>query len=334
MKALRRNLIGMLIVAGCGGGGPGLSGGGTGGIAGGANGIPVVPTGMEPIDAFAADEVAAQCATNVRCHRSATLDGCIAASLPPMAARVEQDVQSGVIAYDPRLAYRCIQLLRIAPCNGGADLESCHDAFTGTLPAQASCWLNAECASGSCAMPGCTTGCCPPGTCTAGVEPRGVPVGGTCSAVGCAEGEYCATTDGICRARVANGGSCAHAICQWGLVCSTASSTCVKPATVGGSCIGNFCDGDGSCTAAGVCAPAPLAGDACAQAGTCGPSLNCVGGVCVTPGAIGQTCVGETGSAQCQRGVAPLGINETVTCAEGSCAAASVPATALDCVSP
>jgi hypothetical protein len=335
VRASPRIAAAVMMLAGCGGGSPAGPGGATGGGNGAAYGVPAVPDGIEPIDSFAADELAAECATSVRCHRSATADGCVAASLPPVAPRVAQDVQSGVIAYDPHLAYRCIQLLLIAPCNGGADLESCHDAFTGTLPSGASCGLNAECASGSCAMPGCASGCCPPGTCTAGVEARNVPVGGACAFGGCAEGEYCATTDGVCRGRVGKGGSCAHAICQWGLVCSNTSQTCVAPAPVGGSCLGNFCDGDGTCmSAAGVCASAPVAGDACAKAGTCGLSLNCVGGVCVTPGAVGQACVGDVGSTQCQRGVTPTGMNQAGTCAQGVCVAPDPTAAGIDCLSP
>jgi len=322
------------LVVGCGGGSPGGAGAGATGGSGAATGVPAVPDGVEPIDSFAADKVAAECATNVRCHRSATVDGCVAASVPPIAPRVAQDVQSGVITYDAHLAYRCIQLILVAPCTGGADLESCHDAFTGTSSSGAACSLNAECASGSCAMPGCTSGCCPPGTCTAGVEARHIPVGGACAGRGCGEGAYCDTTDGVCRARVAKGGSCAHAICQWGLVCSNVSSTCVVPAPVGGSCLGNFCDGDGTCTAAGVCAAAPMPGDACANAGTCGPYLDCVNGSCAPRIGFGQTCLTGDAAAHCEQGIVPAGLNETVTCVQGSCAYAEPGPAAAQCLSP
>ncbi|HXU63140.1 MAG TPA: hypothetical protein VN962_15645 [Polyangia bacterium] len=317
---------------GCGGGGQGQPSGAGGGRA--PNGVPIVPDGVEPIESFAADTLAAQCAVNVRCHRSATVEGCVAASLPPLSPRVALDVRSGVIRYDPHLAYRCIQLISVAPCTGGADLESCHDAFTGTLPGGSTCSLDAECASGDCAMPGCTTGCCPPGTCTDGLEARNIPVGATCAFGGCGEGEYCDVSGRVCRPRVGKGGSCAGAICQSGLVCSNTSSTCVTPAAVGGSCLGNFCDGDGTCTAAGTCAAAPALGDPCSTAGACGLALNCIDGVCVMPGALGQPCVGDVGTTQCQHGIVPAGINETVTCVQGACAYADPSPPAIDCLSP
>ncbi|HVT08574.1 MAG TPA: hypothetical protein VHO67_14040 [Polyangia bacterium] len=320
----------VLVLAGCGGG---SSGGGdaTGGGSGAAYGVPVVPDGVEPIESFAADKLAAECATNVRCHRSATVEGCVAASLPPVAPRVAQDVQAGVINYDPHLAYRCIQLILAAPCNGGADLQSCHYAFTGTLSSGAACSLNAECASGSCAMPGCTSGCCPPGSCTAGVEARHVPVGGPCAGSGCGEGEYCDTTDGVCRARVAKGASCAHAFCQWGLVCSNTSSTCVAPAPVGGSCLGNLCDGDGTCTAAGMCAAAHEPGDTCANTATCGPFLVCANGACAPPVGFGQSC---DASSRCEQGILPAGLNLTVMCVQGSCSYGQPLPEAVQCLSP
>ena len=335
---------------GCGGGSPGGIGsgggapGGTGG--GGGNGVPTVPQGSEPIESFAADKLAALCATAVRCNQIATVSGCLAASLPAFSPQVVQDVQSGVISYDPQLGYRCIQLILVAPCTtgpSGPDLESCHNAFTGTLPAGASCNLNADCVSGECTMPGCTSGCCPPGTCAPGVEVRNVPVGGACFGSGCAEGEYCLTTSGssgVCKARVAEGGACsATTFCQSGLICWATSDTttvCRRPASAGESCADTNCTADGSddCSAADmICLPAPQAGDPCTN-GVCGLAFNCVEGACALPGAVGQPCVGDTGTAQCQSGVLTLAAIDYPTCIQGLCALPDPMPGGIACLSP
>lgn len=304
-----------------------------GGSAG--NGVPNVPAGTEPIESFQADKIAAQCAANVRCNQVASVDGCVAATLPVLSPQLVPDVQSGVISYDPHLGYRCIQLILAAPCTGGADLESCHDAFTGTLPGGAGCALNAECQSDGCSMTCAATDttCCPPGICLPGVEPRALAVGAKCTSGVCGEGEFCDTTADICRARFGEGASCKDGICQQGLVCSNVSATCVKPSQVGGTCSGDFCDGQTAlCSTDATCVAAPHVGDACTN-GYCDVALNCLNGICAIPGVIGQACVGADGSQQCQHGITALG-NEEVACVSGLCAQRYAPPAEIACLSP
>jgi hypothetical protein len=330
----------------CGGSSPTGPGGMDGGGPTGSNGVPVVSNGVEPFDSFEADKIAAQCATNVRCNQLPTVDGCIAATLPIFSPQVAQDVDAGVIAYDPGLGYRCIQLVLAEPClgsgvgpPGGADLESCHDAFTGTLPAGTACTLNEECQSDGCSMTACADLCCT-GTCAAGTEVRDIPVGGPCFESGCGEGEYCLVSgsSGVCEARVAQGGSCEDALCQQGFVCAGAVPTCQRPAAVGESCAGDSCTlGEACTTPAMVCAAPPAVGDPC-TGDYCGEAFNCVNDTCVLPGAIGGSCVGDEGSNQCQEGLLFLGTTLAVTCDQGTCTLVGVATqpsgSQLACLSP
>jgi hypothetical protein len=310
-------------------------GGGSGGSPVGGNGVPNVSDGTEPIESFQADKIAAQCAANVRCNQVASVEGCVAATMPILSPQLVLDVESGVISYDPHLGHRCIQLILAEPCTGGADLESCHDAFTGTLPGGAACALNAECQSDGCSMTctGTNTTCCPPGTCLDGVEPRDVSVGATCMSGVCGEGEFCDTTADVCRARFGEGESCRDGICEQGLVCSNVSATCVGPSPVGGTCSGDFCDGQAAlCSTDAICTAAPQVGDPC-TGDFCDVALNCVNGACVVPGVIGQPCVGDQGSVQCQNGIIALG-NEEVACVSGLCAQRYAPPAEIACLSP
>lgn len=335
-----RSWVGLALVAmacgACGGSMPSGSPGGSGGDGGArGNGVPSVPDGNEPIESFEADKIAAQCATNVRCNQVASVDGCVAATLPILSPQLLADVESGVISYDPQLGYRCIQLVLAQRCNGGADLESCHDAFTGTLPGGAACSLNAECESDACSMTcaGTTSTCCPPGSCLNGVEPRNMPLGAKCTSGACGEGEFCDTTADLCRAKLGEGDSCKDGICQQGLVCSNISANCVQPSPVGGTCDGDFCDGQTAlCSAGATCVAAPQPGDSC-TGDYCDVALNCVNGICVAPGVIGQSCVGSDGSQQCQNGITGLG-NEELACVNGVCAQRYAPPAEIACLSP
>jgi hypothetical protein len=337
MRSRVRLFVLALVAVACGNStatGPQKTGGSGGGGVGG-NGVPNVPAGTEPIESFEADKIAAQCSANVRCNQVASVDGCVAATLPILSPQLVPDVQSGVISYDPHLGYRCIQLILAEPCTGGADLESCHDAFTGTLLGGATCAMNAECQSDACSMTcaGSNTTCCPPGTCLAGVEPRNVAVGAKCTSGVCGEGEFCDTTADICRARLGEGESCKAGICQQGLVCSNVSATCVEPSSLGGTCSGDFCDGQAAlCSTNAICTAAPQVGDPC-TGDFCDVALNCVNGACVVPGVIGQPCVGDQGSTQCQNGIMSLG-NEEVACVSGLCAQRYAPPTEIACLSP
>jgi hypothetical protein len=320
-------------------GGAGAGGGAPSGDIG--IGVPVVPDGVEPVDAFTADQIAAFCSAALRCHRVATLDGCVKASLPNISPQVVQDVQDNVIQYDPHLGYRCVQMIAKTPCAGAPEyIVSCHYAFKGTLPSGAPCKLNAECVSNACTMKGCTNQCCPPGVCESGTEPRNIPIGGTCTPAGCTEGAYCA--NGTCAVRPSEGQTCMYNVCQDGLVCYNPHApvigvpppTCVRPAKVGESCAGRPCGADrlATCSPEMICVAPGMAGEACTKPLACELDLNCVNGVCVVPGVLGGPCVGDTGSLQCQAAAtAPTAM--FVECLAGVCAYRT-PLNGQECVSP
>jgi hypothetical protein len=306
-------------------------------------GVPSVPAGTEPFASFEADYVAAQCATDVRCNELPSTEGCIAATLPLFPADLATDTASGVVQYDEGLGYRCIQLLQREPCLGSglgpageADLESCHDAFTGTLAGGQACTFDAECVSGNCVMAACANACCP-GVCAMGTEARNVPSGGPCAGSGCVEGDYCDTSGGspgMCAPRPGEGASCKTTLCEQGLVCGNVSGTCKLPAAIGASCTDDPCPNGETCTSpAGVCSAPPAIGDAC-TGGTCGLAYNCVGGQCVMPGALGQPCVGPEGSNQCQEGLLYLHTTLPVACQNGVCTSVTPDPVSLSCLSP
>jgi hypothetical protein len=287
------------------------------------------------------DQITAYCSRAVRCHHAATMDGCAKAALPNIAPQVVQDVNAGVIRYDPALGYRCIQMIAKTACVGTPEyVIPCHNAFSGTLAGGAACKLNAECTSNGCTMTGCTNQCCPPGVCEMGTEPRDIPLGGQCSLIGCAEGAYCA--DGKCAKQPGLGEECPFNLCQGGLVCynpnapiiGTPPPSCVVPAQTGESCADRPCGGDAvsRCSADKTCVAAGALGASCVQLIDCELDLNCVGGKCVAPGILGEACVGEAGTNQCQDGPT-LPTAMAVQCVNGVCAYGE-PLNGLDCLSP
>jgi hypothetical protein len=318
--ARRAALLAAVGLSACGGGGK---------TAG--NGVPNVPQGSEPIDSFGADLIAAGCGWSARCNGVATADGCVKGTAGIVSPQILQDVQAGVVKYDPGLGYRCVQLTLDQPCFGPGDLESCRTAFTGTLPAGAACSLNMECASAGCVKTACGADCCP-GTCAAGTFSPNLPVGADCSNGICAEGEFC---DGTCKARVGEGAACGpSAICQADLDCSgSASPTCVRLGGLGAQCATAFCEMSVAvCNESTlVCSAPPKAGDPCTGIAECGVALDCVAGACVVPGVVGEPCVGADGSVQCQHGYGPYG---SVTCTNGVCAQTDPSPAALACASP
>jgi hypothetical protein len=294
-------------------------------------GVPAVPDGTEPIESFEADLIAAGCGWSHRCHGVASVDGCVAGTIGLMSPSIVQDVQAGVVSYDPHLGYRCIQLTLNEPCLGPGDLEACVNAFTGTLAAGADCTMNLECASGSCVHSSCGGDCCP-GTCADGTFTRDLPVGAACSSGICAEGEFCA---GSCHARVSEGGACGpDAICQAGLDCyGSANPTCVRVGGVGAQCATAFCDmSEAVCDESTlVCAAPPQGGDACASSADCGFVFACLNGACARPGAAGEPCVGPADGTQCQHGFGRWG---TVNCVQGACIRVNQYPDALACATP
>jgi hypothetical protein len=302
-----------------------------GGSSPAGNGVPNVSDGTEPIESFEADLIAAGCGWSAACNGVATIDGCVAGTAGLMSPQIRQDVLAGTVKYDPHLGFRCIQLTLHQPCLGPGDLESCKNAFTGTLPAGAACTLGMECASASCVRPACGADCCP-GTCADGSYARDLPVGASCANGICAEGEFC---DGACTARVGEGAACSpNAICQAGLDCyGSVNPTCTRLGGLGAQCATAFCEtSQAVCNESTlVCSAPPEVGNPCTGIAECGVALNCVNGACAKPGAVGEACVGPDGSIQCQHGYGPYG---GVSCTNGVCSLAAPSPPALACAVP
>jgi len=322
-----------VIVSACGSGARGGSGG---------SGF-VVAEGEEPIESLPADQVAAFCARAVRCKDVATISGCVKASYPLVSSRVVEDVQNGIISYDPRLGFRCIQFLANTPCRSPVDRTSCHNAFKGTLASGVACSLDADCASDTCAMGStgaCPQQCCPPGTCADGAEVRNIPVSASCLLGGrCVEGAVCSQS-GVCTALVAESGACYHKTCAPGLDCEPhfdPNATCVRLAKTGESCIGHLCEfTNAKCEAPDfVCRGPGDVGAACDGPEGCGLEYACVNGACALPGELGQTCVGNHGDVPCQQVNTFDTLTYLLECdASGLCAHPASDAQRLPCASP
>jgi hypothetical protein len=265
----------------------------------------VVPEGSEPIETLAADQIGAFCARAVRCREVATMNGCVKDALPMFPSRVVDDVHGGIISYDARLGFRCVQLMANWSCVEQPDRTSCHNAFKGTRPGGAPCFLNPECASGLCLMASGPAQCAPPGTCADGIETREVPPGGACAPGQCTEGNFCSMT-GVCTPRVAEGGSCHLSRCGAGLVCLPLfdpEAICVRPAKTGESCATRPCEiAENTCDAANpICRDTLGIGTACGPGMDCGLIYVCLNGACVLPGELGQPCVGNPVDRSCQQ---------------------------------
>jgi hypothetical protein len=298
----------------------------------GVGGVPNVPDGVEPIESFEADRIAAVCATRVRCHDTATVDGCIKATMGLMSPQIVADVRAGITNYDPHLGYRCIQLALVTPCFGPPWLEACRNAFTGTLPGGAACTLSTQCASRACTPTNCGADCCP-GTCSSSaVAARGIPLGGGCGPGTCDDGLDCVS--GSCTAEPGVGEMCGNGrTCQTGLRCdSSLGPACARLSGLGEQCATTDCDEAVSfCdSTTRICRAPPAIDDPCTGVVECGRALNCVNGACAVPGVVGDPCAGPNGSViQCQQGHDRYGF---VECMSGICDHVVDPT--LPCASP
>lgn len=318
-------LLGGLVV-GCGGGG-------------GADWLPPREGGSVAIESFSAEYLAALCQMAVRCELSDTQRGCelgtqIVIAPPKIVARV----QAGSIGYDPQQAYRCVQLLREAPCVHGEFIiddptiqSACTHAFKGTVPTGGACTQSRECETETCGVTPCAEGECCAGMCVGAVPARNVGIGGTCRLHGeCVEGAFCSGSTG-CQPRVPAGSSCDEALCQWDSVCldsTNGTHVCSGFSPAGGSCLGNVCgssrDPVGYCDSADlICKPTPYSeiGESCHYLGPWCRRGSCRDGVCQPTGILNEACTG-TGDLPCEQG---LWLVRQIECQNGICTRPPLP---------
>ena len=238
-----------------------------------------------PLARWGAEYAAATCAKMFGCCDSGeqtTLRFASEAACRQMRAEDEQsalsqDVNQGVIVYDPKAARRCVDEIAAASCSAffhdpaSQTAPSCQDVVRGALPLGAACEdLDAICASGYC------TGTCAP-------RP-GCPAG-------CNAGQFCDQTN-TCSPTQADGSSCLD------------SNGCTPPSVCRlGVCGALLADGTANCRqdadcASGRCALTSATTTGCAARlpddATCTRDPDCVSGVClgIDPGP--RTCGSPT----------------------------------------
>ncbi len=285
--------------------------------------------GGSAIEAACAVDATAACETFERCERggAATLYGSLAACVEALKAQC-------VTAFSAPGVQRT--LTQLAACSAARASESCTDVFDNIPPAActppagtramgAPCVFNSQCASTWCALGHDACGTCAPlpvpGTdcsnqacgqglqCLSRIEDGGVAlrcqaivtaVGGTCDHyTPCGEGLSCVGSLLFADAGVRAEGTCLSAGADAGVACDPRSRT--APGCV--SQVGLFCS-----SASLTCeADTPVAaGEACGAfdggvaRGICTLGASCLGGVCVSPVALGAACDLDLGPL-CQR---------------------------------
>jgi hypothetical protein len=209
--------------------------------------------------------------------------GCVDRTTPIIAEaipRFERAIDEGKLVYRGNKIEACFAELRARSCTEllDRDSETCLAALDGTVPLEAQCDFDEDCAGNAfCASP---DGSCP----------------GACSPLGIA-GDTCGEDD--------------H--CASGLVCSEQTERCVEPGADGATCgAGNpecapgfACSGaDEGAGTAGTCAPydeflSGALGDACSLDALCQADLVCV--VSAFVGGIAGTCSEPVGAnAACE----------------------------------
>jgi hypothetical protein len=210
---------------------------------------------------------------------------------------------------------KCAQALKAAPC-GATPQECSADLAHGSLGAGAGCFVDAQCASGSCNLSiGTITG----------------------------DGGAAQTVCGACAAPVAEGAPCAGSSnqCAPGTACvpdgsGTSQVVCKKVAYVGaGEACGaaTRCQTNLMCSSQGICTPIGASGASCDGDHKCGVGLVCRSGHCSNGGAAGDACdasnacnvgfVCDAASSKCKPQVwAKPGeaCSEEVQCEAGFCA--------------
>lgn len=279
-----RNVVLVLLVAGCTGG--------TGGTAG----------GNVPKEQYNAEAYKAICAHYASCGIAKSTDTCFQyyQSLLGSYASVglnfyDQAIEEKKIAYDGAAAARCLNGYASASCSLSALLTpaaDCRSIYVGQVP------VGSECRFGQCVPAAfCTSevdGKCP-GTCKARVQAGGAATSPAECEVGLA------VVSGKCAQPPKEGEACASpgtfSGCAAGLTCASDSKTCVKPKIAGDACSTTSpCDIFYSCVNGKCTAPADV-GEPCGAIGTSG--LGCkLELYCNATGADGGTCAQRTNEGQ------------------------------------
>jgi hypothetical protein len=258
------------------------------------------------------------CEQEVRCGQYPDVETC--KTVVFVRLQVMADVGSGKVKYDARAAAACLSALGATGCTVSSrtdGLQSCLDAFRGTVAVGGACLQSTECVSRNCNLSACTSACCE-GRCEA-QSALGQPCAD--SAAPCAGSTYCkqdlatgvgtcvarlsvgqpcngldicdlatacvrdpATGDAMCTHLPAEGEPCPRGVCDNSLdACDATTKLCVPRIAIGGSCASGTCVRYASCDPVSqLCIARVPGGGACDDAASCLGGLPCENGACTS----------------------------------------------------
>lgn len=245
----------------------------------------------------------AECERLTRCGLFTDEEACATYYRPIEDRNLREQVDRGLIEYNPHAASTCNKALaRIGCSSTERDArtvpEPCAQTLVGQLPADATCVADRECGSGRCSEPTCTRSACCAGGCDADTAPG--ELGDACTAdVGCVEDAYCAS-DMTCHALAALMEQCSgDSECAFGLGCVGAtqfeSGVCRKLPLLGEACPYLRCAEIGArCSPEQICVPAGTRGASCTRSSECSPYYACdtATSQCAELPVLGMPCAG------------------------------------------
>jgi hypothetical protein len=221
----------------------------------------------------------------------------------PIAGAMQAAIDEGTLTYFELSARECRDAVADLPCTAGfryelLDLPECRAMVSGTGMDGDRCPLGLACAEGfhCVAEDGC------PGRCRAFRQNNE-----TCG-IGqlCAPDLFCSVTGMRCRARVDLQGTCEQSLdnnaCRDGSWCDASNPADLRCVPVRGRNSG--CTSSFQCIAGARCirnlCSAGEPGDACVETNDCRGDLACIGGDCVVPAGVMETC---NAGAPCAEGL-------------------------------
>ena len=299
----------------------------------------VVTTGCQnsggsiPLSDFESKVRQAACELDVECNEFPDVSACVESSYSPSIGQIIASARAGRIQYDGNAAAACIEALTAMGCNMTERLDNgplaCANTFEGTIAGGGACYIDEECASGTCDTSSCSMSetCCT-GTCRdAPTVANPIPAGGDCSGTSavCAAGTYCnpSSSGYTCSQGVPLGQDCdpagvASARCADYAVClangSTLGGTCTPRPAEGQACETrtnpcnsrlDYCD-----STTGKCVRRIGPDQPCQDDAGCVYHANCVSGPCVAQKRLGESCVDPPNGRACMG---------TLWCNSGTC---------------
>jgi hypothetical protein len=256
--------------------------------------------GAPDLTSFVEELVTELCEYSVRCGRFATEADCSASySIEGTVVAAQASIDAGRMVFDQAAADLCLARFDATSCADPVALEC--QPFAGQVPEGGTCYLEEECAGGTCDQ-SCPSETCCAGACRATAPP--MQIGEPCAPGGCITGTFCEATSETCQDVPGNGEPCTG-LCEPGFTCE--GNGCVPLPAEGQACEVDvtpcasptlFCDPS---VGSGVCVIRHLPGEPCTGGGEglseCVLWAECAGSVCVELPGGGDSC---TPGERCQ----------------------------------